>query len=406
MSEETFGRQRRGEMVALLASITAMVALAIDSMLPSFANIRESFGLPPDSTQVALVITVFFLGLGLGQFIYGPVADRFGRRPVLLTSMGVYVIVGLATAASPSLTVILILRFIWGVAAAGPRVVATAIVRDRFSGDEMAKVMSIMMAIFLIVPAIAPSLGQLALRLGSWRTTFATPPLIAALMWLWAFRIDESLPAEHRRPLDVAGTWAATKEVLTTRYTVGHLLGLLFALSAFLPYLSSGERIYGLIYDEADRFPLWFAISSVGSAVAAITASRTVKRFGALNVLRLVLGAFAVGSALLTIASMANSGVPPFWLFFLLMTLILASFGVSSAMLNSVAMEPMGHIAGTASATIGTISFVAASILSSFVDRIIGDTVTPFAASFVAYAVLAIMATTWARSGTQIAADA
>jgi DHA1 family bicyclomycin/chloramphenicol resistance-like MFS transporter len=403
MSEQRFGRQRQGEMIALLAAITAMVALAIDSMLPAFASVRETFGLGPDSTSVAPVITVFFLGLGVGQFLYGPVSDRFGRRPVLLGSIGAYVALGFATAAAPSLPVILVLRFVWGLAAAGPRVVATAIVRDRFSGDQMAKVMSIMMAIFLIVPAIAPSIGQLALRLGSWRTTFATPPLLAMLLFVWAWRMAESLPPERRRPLDFPATFSATKEVLTNRHTLGHLLALLFALSAFLPYLASGERIYGQIYGEADRFPLWFAISSVATAIAAITASRTVERLGAANVLRLVLVTFATGSGLLAGAALLSNGVPPFWLFFLLMTAILSSFGVASALLNSIAMEPMGHIAGTASATIGTISFVSASVLSSIVDRLIGSTVTPFATSFLVYALLAIIATTWARSGRPVA---
>lgn len=395
---QRFGRQRRGEFVALLAAITAMVALAIDSMLPAFAAVREDFGLPADSTRVALVITVFFFGLGFGQYLYGPLSDRFGRRVILLGSMAIYIVAGIGTAASPSLAVILALRFVWGVAAAGPRVMATAIVRDRFSGDEMARVMSIMMAIFLIVPAFAPALGQLALRLGDWRTTFALPPVVAALLFVWALRIEESLPTDRRRRLDVGSIVAATREVLTSRYTVGHLLGLTFALSAFLPYLASGERIYGQIYGEADRFPLWFGISSVISAITAITVSRTVERFGAPRMLQVVLTIFLTGSAGLSLAALANHGVPPFWLFFLLMTAVLSSFGVSSALLNSLAMQPMGHIAGTASATIGTISFVAASLLSSFVDRLIGDTVTPFALSFVVYATLAIVATRWGRA--------
>lgn len=402
MDGDRFGRQRRSEMVALLAAITAMIALAIDSMLPAFASVREAFGLAPDSTSVALVITVFFLGLGVGQFLYGPVSDRFGRRPVLLSAMGAYVVLGFATAAAPTLPVVLGLRFVWGIAAAGPRVVATAIVRDRFSGDQMAKVMSIMMAIFLIVPAIAPTIGALALQLGSWRTTFATPPLLAMALWVWAWRIEESLPIERRRPLDFSATFAATREVLTTRHTVGHLAALTFALSAFLPYLASGERIYGQIYGEAERFPLWFAISSITTAIAAVTASRTVERYGAANVLRLVLLTFAGGSAMLAVAAALTGGVPPFWLFFAMMCTILSSFGVASALLNSIAMEPMGHIAGTASATIGTISFVSASVLSSLVDRIIGATVTPFATSFLVYAVLAILATQWARAASPI----
>ncbi len=404
MVGQRFGRQSRGEFVALLASITATVALAIDTMLPALADVREEFGLPPESTDVALIITVFFLGLGFGQFVYGPLSDRFGRRPILLASMGIYVLVGFGTALAPSLPVILALRFFWGVAAAGPRVVALAIVRDRFSGDQMAKVMSIMMAIFLIVPAVAPFLGQLALRFGSWRTTFGLPTVVTGLLVIWVMRVEESLPADKRRRLDPSGIWAATKEVLTTRQTLGPTLALTFALSAFLPYLASGERIYGQIYGEAERFPMWFAISSGVTATAAITASRTVERVGSSRLLRLALSTFTGSASLLTIGALVSDGVPPFWLFFLLMSTILASFAVALALLNSIAMEPMGHIAGTASATIGTVSFVIASLLSSIVDRAIGDSITPFAAAFVGYALLAILASRWGQAGRAVSA--
>ncbi len=399
VAEKRFGRQSRGEFVVLLASITATVALAIDTTLPAFADVRRDFGLSPDSTDVALVITVFFLGLGLGQMLHGPLSDRFGRRPVLLSTLGIYVVAGFGTALSPNLTAILVLRFLWGVAAAGPRVVALAIVRDRFSGDKMARVMATMMAIFLIVPAVAPFLGQRAMQFGSWRATFALPAVLAALLAIWAMRIEESLPVAKRRPLDPKGIWAATREVMTTRQTLGPTLAITFALSAFLPYLASGERIYDQIYGEAARFPMWFAISAGTTAVAAITISRTVERFGSSRLVSAALAAFAGTSGVLTLSALSTGGIPPFWVFFPLMTLMLASFSVSLSLLNSIAMQPMGHIAGTASAMIGTFSFVVASLLSSIVDRAIGQSVTPFAAAFFGYALLAIISAAWGRRG-------
>ena len=196
----------RNEFVGFLATISATTALGIDMILPAFGQVREAFGLPDDSTQVALTVTMYFLGLSTAQVLYGPLADRFGRKPVLLGGLGLYVVAALASGFAPNLTVLLISRLIWGIGAAGPRVLMMAIARDSYAGDRLAQVMSLAQAIFMIVPALAPLIGQGVTAAGGWRLTFAAPVIPATALVLWAVLRLEETPAARGPPTsDVRG---------------------------------------------------------------------------------------------------------------------------------------------------------------------------------------------------------
>lgn len=394
-------KRSRGEFLTLMAAAMAIVPIAIDAVLPAFGHVRAHFGLAPTSADVALVITVFMAGLGIGQFVYGPLADRFGRKPVFLAGILLYVVAGLLTSVAPSLDVLLVGRFFWGLGAAGPRVVTQAMLRDRFRGDELASAMAVIMTMFLAVPTVAPLLGRAVFELGSWRWTFAVGPAFGTLVALWSLRADESLEHTQRLPLDVQTIGRSTLEVFRTPSAVWNMIAWMMLSAAFLPYLASSERIYGAAYDRADQFFLWFSAASVVMASVTLATSRIVARLGTktttMGALALLVG---LGVANLTV-TLLTAGTPPFVFFVVTTTLLISLTAALSPLLISRTLEDVGHIAGTAASTTGAIAFIGASLLSPFVDRAIETTVTPFAAGYVVFTLLAGLAAIAAdRRGT------
>ena len=390
------GRQSRGEFLALMAAASATVAIAIDAMLPAFADVRDHFGLPATSSQVALIITVFVAGLGIGQFVYGPLADRFGRKPVFMAGLLLYVIAGFATALAPSLGTLLVGRFFSGLGAAGPRVVSQAMLRDRFKGDVLARAMAIVLTVFLIVPTLAPAIGQAILELGSWRYTFAVGPVFGTLVALWSLRVSESLDESNRRGLDVRSMGRTFAEVLLTRTALGNAIALMMLWAAFLPYLASSERMYGEVYDRGSQFFIWFAATSVVMAGCTLGASRVVKHLGTTRTAMGVLALLVAVATVNLVGTHAAAGVPRFAFFFVGTTLMMALNTALTPLLTSRALDDVGHIAGTAASTIGAIGLVGASLLSPLVDRAIETTITPFAVGYLVFSAAAAAAAVWA----------
>lgn len=382
-------RQTRGEFLALMAAASATIAIAIDAMLPAFADVREHFGLAGTSSEVALIITVFWAGIGVGQFIYGPLADRFGRKPVFMAGLFLYVVAGFATTFAPSLSALLVGRFLWGLGAAGPRVVSQAMLRDRFKGDALARAMAIILTIFLIVPTIAPALGQGLLQLGSWRYTFAIGPIFGTFVALWSTRIGESLDVSQRLALDVRSLGRSVAEVLRTRSALGNTIALMMLTAAFLPYLASSERMYSEVYDRGSQFFIWFAATSVVTAGFTLGTTRIVTRFGTRRAAMSVLALLLAVSVVNLIGTYVADGVPEFAFFFLATTLMVSLNTALTPLLASRALDDVGHIAGTAASTIGAISFIGASLLSPLVDGAIETTITPFAVGYLAFSVAA-----------------
>ena len=380
-----------------MAAASATVAISIDAMLPAFSNVREYLGLPADSSSAALIVTVFFAGLGIGQFVYGPLADRFGRKPVFMAGLILYVVAGFATTLASSLAWMLVGRFFWGLGAAGPRIVSQALLRDRFRGDALARAMAVIVTVFLIVPTLAPALGQLLLQFGSWRYTFAVGPVFGLIVALWSTRLTESLNPADRRPIDLRSLGKTVGLILMTRRTLGNALALMFMSAAFLPYLGSSERMYGEIYGRGDTFFLWFAIGSIVMAGFTLLSARVVRRIGAR---RTTAGAFifllvvAVVNVAITIGS---DGVPAFAFFVVGTILMIALQTALTPLLTSGALDEVGQVAGTAASTIGVISLLGGALLSLFVDGAIGLTVTPFAFGFLVFSLTAAVAAAWAN---------
>lgn len=383
----------------MLASQTALSALAIDTMLPAFDEMRVTFGLAPDSNRVALAVTTFFLGMALGQMFYGPLADRFGRKPVLYGSLLLYGVCAIGATIAPTLEALIVIRFIWGAAAAGPHVVTTAVARDLYTGDEMARVLSFVRSVFLIVPVLAPALGEALIALGSWRWVFGVGAVLALVVGAWSTRLPETLDPEQRRPLQFSAISGAFREIVHSRRTLGYTAAVTFSLGAFLPWLGSSQLIFDEIYGRPGQFALWFALIAAMMSVASLTAAWLVRRITATTMVRRSMVVFVIQSALFAVVVGVSGGVPPFGVFLLLIVLAVANLVAVNPSLVSLAMEEMGHIAGTASAVIGTISYTGGAILAGLVDGAMSDSLAPIALGFLIYGAGMLASMLWAGGG-------
>ena len=386
-----------------MAAASAIAAISIDAMLPAFGDVREYLGLPSDSSSVALVVTVFIGGLGVGQFVYGPLADRFGRKPVFIAGLVLYSIAGFATTMATSLGALLVGRFFWGLGAAGPRVVSQALLRDRFRGDVLARAMAVILTIFLIVPTLAPMLGQALLQFGSWRYTFAVGPVFGVIVALWATRLSESLKPSDRRPIDIRTLLRTVLEILRTRRTLGNAVALMVMGAAFLPYLASSERMYGEIYGRADTFFLFFAAGSVTMAGFTMASVWFVRRIGTRRTTAGTIALLLLVAVVNVTVTLVSDGVPTFVFFFVTTTVLISLNTALTPLLTSSALDEVGFAAGTAASTIGVISLLGGALLSPLVDTAIKETVTPFAVGFFVFSLVAALAVAWANKNQLLA---
>ena len=378
----------RVEFTMMISMIMAVTALAIDMMLPAFGAMRSNFGLAADSNAVAPIITFFFLGLALGQPVFGPLSDALGRKRVLYAGLALYVVASIGAAFSPSLGVLLLLRFIAGLGAAGPNVVARGVVRDAYEGQAMAKVMSYVMAVFIIVPVLAPTLGALILRFGEWQLIFWFFAAFGVGVGLWSRRLPETLPPEMRIPLNLKYLIEATGVVLRSRLT----MGLTFAATALFGFFTSYLASSQLIIDDIFGLDAWFPIIFGGSA--AVLGIGMLVNARLLNVvpLRLLLKRTFIGYGaavlLLTMIAWTTGGTPPFWLFLVGLIPILFCHALLIPNLNAAAMVPMGHVAGTAAAVMGTVTILGGASMGAVIDVAYNGTIIPLAtASLIGFAV-------------------
>ena len=379
---------RRGELLAMLSLIMALMAMAIDLMLSAFDEMRTTFGLDPTSNEIAGVVTVFFMGFAVAQFVYGPLTDRFGRKRVLGVSIAIYIFGAIASALAPSLGLLFIARFVWGIGAAGSRVVATAVIRDLFEGAEMAKAMSQIMAVFIMVPVIAPALGAGIIAFLPWQSVFWACALWSVAMWLWSRRLPETLPVDQRRKLDRADISDSYRTFFRTRPTLWYSVSSIFMQSVFTMYLASSELIVSEIFGHRSWFPFVFGATAIGFGVASLVNGQAVQRFGVRTVLNRMLVALNGCAALLVIISITGNGQPSFWVFMPALGLMLSAFMFIMPNMNAEAMQPVPHIAGTVSALSGGFRMLGGSILGGLVAARIDVSVTPFAIAALVFAAL------------------
>lgn len=370
----------RWEFIALVAALMALNALAIDIMLPGLQQIGASLGVENENHR-QYVITAYILGFGAPQLIYGPISDRFGRRWPLLIGMIVYVAAAAAASFAPSFETLLALRFLQGLGAAGTRVIAVSLVRDVFGGRAMAEVMSLVFMVFMIIPVIAPLLGQGVMLFSEWHMIFVVMATVALVATMWTFlRLPETLAPEKRRPFTVAAIAGGFRIVLTNRVALSYTLASTLVFGGLFGFINSAQQIYVGIYGLGVWFPVLFAVVAGMMAVSSFANSRLVGRFG---MRRLSHGAL-VGFIAVNIVtfSLALAGPVPLLVFATLFTLAMLQFGWIGSNFNAIAMEPLGHVAGTASAIQGFIQTLGGGLLGAAIGQAFDGTVVPFTAGF------------------------
>lgn len=370
------------EFVVMISVVMALTALAIDLMLPAFPEIRAAFGLAPDATDVAAIVTTFFIGLAIGMLFMGLLADRYGRKRILYLGFGMYALGAVGAAVAPSLELLLASRVFWGIGAAAPRVLAITIIRDTHEGDHMARVMSFIMAIFVVIPAFAPGIGRAIILLAPWRGVFWFCFLFVVALAAWTTRMPETLRPENRIAINRADVIRTLRRVVTTRQTVGMTLVMMLAFGAFTSFLGSSEIIIREIYDLEAWFPLIFGGVAGLMGVTLLANATLVGRWTSQVVANRATLGFAAGSVALLAVGMSTDGSPPLWLFLGGLAAVFIPFALLVPNLNTLAMIPVGDVAGTASAFVGFVSTAGGAIIGAVIDRSYDGSVMPMAIGF------------------------
>lgn len=378
------------EFILLVTALMATTALGIDLMLPAFPEMREQFGMAPDSTQVSWIVTAYFLGMAVGPWLYGPASDRFGRRVPLFAGLTLYAVAAVIAAVAPTWELIVAARFLWGLGAAGPRSLSVAMIRDRYDGDAMARLMSMIMAVFLTVPILAPGLGAGLIAVLPWRVVFWFPAVMAVVLMIWGRRLPETLAVENRRPFTWSSVGVATKEVLSHRQTVSLTISMTFLFAIMTTYLAGSEVILEDVYGYGDWFPLFFGAVAVLLAINSLNNARLVQRVGVVTLVRRMAAVGLVAAAVLVAVSFTNGGVPNFWLLTLAICAVVPIAQGLSPNSNALAMSPLPHVAGTASSIIATVTAAGGALLGGLASGAFDGTVRPYALYTFAYTAAAV----------------
>lgn len=385
------------EFIFLVALLNAMVAMSIDTMLPAIGTISRELGAAdPNSRQY--IITTFFAGLTVGTLIYGPWSDSMGRKPTIVVGLAFYALGSLICLFAGSFPMMLVGRFVQGFGASSPRIVSIAMVRDGQGGAAMARIMSFVMMVFMLVPMLAPSLGQLVLFFADWRMIFLGFLAVGVIagLWMW-FRQEETLPRDKRTPLSAGALMSAAGEVLRNPVAMGYTLASGMIFGAFISYLGTSQQIFAEQYGQGAYFALWFAFFAGGMAVAMMVNARLVMRYGMRKLSSLALKGFLLLSAVFLVASLLLHGHPPLWALaaFLLVTFFFS--GLLFGNFNALAMEPMGRIAGMAAAISGALSSLIAIVTGGYIGQLYDGTVIPLVAGFAGLGIIAFVFAEWAE---------
>jgi MFS transporter, DHA1 family, multidrug resistance protein len=368
------------EFVVVIASIMALNPLAMDMMLPALPDIASAFHITT-ANQPQEVLSAFLVGFGVGQFIIGPLSDRFGRRPVLIDGMALYCIASLLAIMASSFETLLLARVLQGLGTSATRVIATSIVRDCYAGRRMASVMSLAMMVFIAVPVIAPSLGQAIMLLTQWRGIFIVLMLYGVLALIWsAVRMPETLPVAERKSLAVRDVLGAFRQTVTNRQTLGYALAAGSVQGSLFAFVFSSQQAFTEIYRLGHYFPLAFAAVAIGVAVAGFLNARFVGRVGMRIISHGALIGFVAVAGMMLLAVKTQALSLP--LFMALTALMMFAFGLMFANFTSLAMEPQGHIAGTASSLYGSITTLLGIGIGTTVGQDYDGTLLPFATGF------------------------
>ncbi len=365
------------EFVILIAFIISLVALSINAMLPALPDIASElrFENPNDSQYI---ISMLFVGMSFGQIIFGPLSDFTGRKPAIIWGILIFIAGSLVSYFSSSMSDMMIGRFLQGLGAAGPRIVSVALVRDRYEGRQMARVMSFVMTVFILVPVFAPAVGQLVLNIGSWRDVFGMFLVISILALLWfSVRQPETLPASQRKRFSAIRMLIDVRQIVVIPAAAGYTLTMGFLFGAFLGYLSSAQQIFQVQYGLGNLFAVYFGVLAASIGVAALINAKLVMRYGMRRLSFIAMFAVAVLSAPFLLLVQYYSGHPPLVVFMLYLLIIFFFFGILFGNLNALAMEPLGHVAGLGAALVGSVSTVIAVVFGVLIAGAYNGSIMP-----------------------------
>ncbi len=387
----------RAELVWMLALLMALNALAIDAMLPALAALGQGLGVR-EINDTQFVITVFLGGMGAGAIAYGPLSDRYGRRPVTLAALTLYIFCALGCALVNDFETLVALRFVQGIASASSGVVCIAIVRDRMQGDAMARMVSTIFMVFMIVPVIAPTIGQLVLWIGGWRDIFLLLAIIGVVMaaWVWA-RLPETLDPANALPLNISSIAAACSKVLRHRHALLYTLAGALIVGGMYGFLSASAQLFTAIMGDPNLFPIAFAGVALTMASTNFLNSRIVMRFGARRVSHSAICSFIFLGAVQV--ALAEWGGAPWQATFAVLALNLSMLGLIGSNLSAIAMTPFGEIAGTASSFQNTVRTSSGAIIGGFIGQQFDGTPVPMAIGFLVCGLAALACIMIAEQG-------
>ena len=378
------------EFVAMTAYLMALNALAIDVMLPAMSEIGRALNAPTEN-DAQLIVVIYMLGFGTSQLLWGPITDRFGRKGVLNLVLIGYVLASLGCTLAHNFETLLIWRFMLGVAAGGTRVIAVSVVRDLYVGRGMARIMSLVMTVFMVVPILAPLIGQTVLNFFHiWQSTFGILAIGGAIMLVWShLRMPETRPPEKRTSIAPKAIFEAYATVFKTRLALGYMLASGVIFGALFAFISSSEQIFNDIFQTPETFVFWFAGIAAAMSVANFTNSRIVEKFGQRVISHAAMIGFTFFSVVLLIVTHVFG--PNLYVFMFFFTLVFMNFGFMGPNFNSMAMEPLGRIAGTASALLGFASTTMAASIGGFIARQYDGTLIPVLMGYVGLGVVSLI---------------
>ncbi|TDK37590.1 Bcr/CflA family efflux MFS transporter [Rhizobium deserti] len=379
------------EFIAMMAALMALNALAIDIMLPGLQQIGASLGVENENHR-QYVVSAYLFGFGIAQLFYGPISDRFGRRRPLLIGLTIYILSAVAVVFVPSFAGLLILRFIQGVGSAATRVIAISVVRDVFGGRAMAEVMSLIMMVFMVVPVIAPGTGQVVMFFGNWHLIFVFIAVVAIVVTAWVSRrLPETLDPADARPFTASSIIGGFIIVLTNRVALCYTIASTFIFGALFGFINSAQQVYVGIYELGVWFSLAFAAVALFMSISAFLNSRWVGRLGMRRLSHTALLGFVAVTFVWLAVQLLSATPMPFPLFLAFFALAMFQFGLIASNFNSLAMEPLGHVAGTASSVLGFMGTVGGALIGAMIGQAYDGTATPMVAGFFAVSVIGLV---------------
>ncbi len=387
------------EFIALMAMLSALDALSIDAMLPALQDIGREFAVARENDTQLVVSTVFF-GFAIGQLFAGPLSDSFGRKRIAYVGLAIYLVGSLCAMLAVSFPMLLGARILQGIGASIPYVLSTAIVRDQYEGRAMARIMSFIMMIFILVPMIAPAMGQAVLLLFDWRGIFACYLALGLLTSAWfALRQPETLKEADRHPFSVSRIFRTALKICTTRVTLGYILAQGFVIGAFIGYLSTAQQIFQVQYGLGALFPAFFATLAASLGFASFLNGKLVLRLGMLRICKIALIVMIAVSAAFALVAWALDGHPPLWALMLYLATTFACVGMLFGNLYAAAMEPLGHVAGIGASVVGSLATLMSLPLATLVGQSYDGSVLPLITGFAILGSLAMLAVLWGEAG-------